>query len=301
MKKCPYIVAIVCIGCLLSFNAYSEGQASWAVDVDISAEHDTNIGRAWLSVDTVEDSSASTEVSVAYDVVISDLLAVSVGAVVGGKAYKDIDKLNSIHYGGFSSLRFQTRHGYDAPMYQFSVTVKDENVQVDQRDNLTTTLQAFVNRRLTDRISGVMGIEYRDSESDGVAFDVERTRFFLSGDYDISQSISMYSSYSYSQGDAFSSAQRVYANGFVSSYVLRLINISTAIELDDAFNHHFKGTWLAYRFDASMHSFKLGANYGINGSTSVDASAMYVDVEADEDSGISYDTTIYTLSLLKRF
>ena len=274
---------------------------SFDTEVDVSVSNNDNLSRAWLERDVVDDSFVDAQLTVSADKIINPLLAVNIRGFVGAKEFNEVDTLSSLNYGLTVGARWQSGYGYTAPMYQISLTAANQDSDTEQRDHFKWSAQFVVNKRNTDRISSFIGLQHSDQESDHVVFDLATSRFFMGADYAISDASSVYASYEYQLGDAFSSAQRSYYNGYVATDILPLINIATAIELDDAFNEAFEGQWLVYRFDAKTHGYKLGFNYGLSGHSSIDASVMYVDVEADDDSAISYDAVIANISFLKRF
>ena len=260
------------LGC--SLPALAIDPASFRINADITATLDDNQSRAERARDQVEDISASMMLNLSY--------------------FRPLGQR-----GSSLALRWQPSSAFSAPIVEWNVSVQDDNIGADQRDSTVIKTQLFVTRRFTDRITMSLGGEYRNADSTSTVFDLEDSRFFWNFDYLLMQKYALYFTYSHLQGDVFSSAQRIFCNGAFATDILPLINASTAIEGDDAYNEIFCGEWIAYRLDGKTNTYVGGVNMPIGKSMSLDVSLMHVDVQADLDN--NYERNLVRASLLKRF
>ena len=271
------------------------------VDVDATLIWDDNQSQALKPRNKIEDRSLVAGARLGYSQLLSQT-SMLVGSVFAEQEIMDeVAPLDRTSLGLKGALRWQPSSAFTAPIVEFNLSWQDDNYASEARDSGVLISQLFVTRRITDRITGTAGLQYRQRDSAGSVWDLEDGRVFLNGDYVISKKLAAYATYSYLEGDSFSSAQRVYCNGSNATDILPLINIATAIEADDAYNEYHCGDWLAYRIDSHAHTAVLGANYGFSHNFSADISVLYADVIADDDEDISYQRRLIRASLLRRF
>jgi hypothetical protein len=274
-------------------------KAGWVVDGELTGTYDNNVSRAERERDILRDESALANVSVGWRTQPTFNTGLTLRGFVEGEAYKDITTLNRTTAGGQTILRWQPVQGFMEPVYQFSVMAQVDKYDVDQRSSAVFTAQAFASRHLNDRIILAYGVEGVKRRSNGTVFDTSNGRAFLNMDFELTQSIAAYAGYSYLRGDTFSSAQLTFCNGLPASDIYGLIQASSALEPDAAFNKKFCGSWVAYRLPASSHSFSLGLNKSFGHNLSVDVSVQKVLVYAKGDN--DYQRMLVRASLLTRF
>ena len=271
------------------------------VDVDASAVWDNNQSQAQFERDQVEDTSLAVGARVGYGLPLSRQSLLNISAFAELEAFDLVDTLNRTTLGLKGAYRWQPSSAFTAPIVEFNVSWQDDNIKENARDSGVLISQLFVTRRITDRITGTAGLQYRQRDSAGSVWDLEDARVFLNADYVVGKHLAAYFTYSYIDGDTSSSAQREYCNGVLATDILPLINVATAIEEDNAYNNAVCGEWVAYRLDATSNTFTLGANYAFSHSMSADISVLSADVTAKDDSNVSYDRQLIRLSVLKRF
>ncbi|MDQ8036192.1 MAG: hypothetical protein REI12_02140 [Pedobacter sp.] len=284
-------------GVLAVFSAGA--QAGFVIDGEATAVYDSNVSRAERDRDILKDESMFGSVSLAWRGQPGNTTAVSVRGFVEGEAYNEITTLGRVSAGGQAVLRWQPVLGFMQPVYQFSATAQLDDYNVDQRDSMVYTVQAFASQRVNDRIMASYGLEGVLRESDGTVFDTSNGRAFLSLDFSLSKTWSAYGAYSFLYGNTFSSAQIAFCDGTPAGDIFPLIQASEAIEKDAAFNSKFCGTWVAYRLDATTNSLTLGLNKAFNHSLSADFSVQGVDVHAEGDN--NYQRMLVRAGLLARF
>ena len=284
-----------------SVTAVALDMENFTVDGDATFVWDDNESQAQWERDQVEDRSLIVGAQLGYGHLLSQTSMLTGSVFAEQKIMDKVGQLDRTSLGLKGAYRWQPSSAFTAPTIEFNIAWQDDNYGDEARDSGVLTSQLFVTRRLTDRITGTAGLQYRSRDSSGSVWDLDDARIFLNVDYGISDALATYFTYSYIQGDSSSSAQRSYCNGAAATDILPLINVATEIEADEAFNEYHCGDWLAYRLDAHSHAAVLGANYGFSHSFSADLSFLYADVISDDDADISYQRHMIRASLLKRF
>lgn len=268
------------------------------VDLDISTQSDSNINQAKLETDSVDDSITMESVTLGYQHPIDSLSALTLTLGVAGKQFKDVSAQNSASGILGASFMWQNSIGYRAPLYQLSLKTEFQNNVSRQQDSTIIDAQLVMTSRLTDVISGTLGLghKYRDSES--TVYDLSDSRFFASADYALNKKATLYSTIMLITGDTFSVTRP-------DTDAERLIALSAGknnIQVDEAFNETFPSVvtpWQAYRINADSQILTFGFNFGFGHGNSIDLSLTRADVSGD--AGADYQRDIVNASLLKRF
>lgn len=285
----------------VSVTAVALDMENFTIDGDATYVWDDNQSQAQKERNQVEDQSLIVGAQVGYGHLLTQQ-SMLIGLVFAEQEMMDaVEQLDRTTLGVKGAYRWQPSSAFTAPIVEFNLSWQDDNYGDEARDSGVLISQLFVTRRMTDRITGTAGLQYRTRDASGSVWDVTDTRLFLNGDYGITEALAAYLTYSYIKGDSFSSAQRNYCNGASATDILPLINVATEIEPDQAYNDYHCGDWLAYRLDTHSHTVLLGANYGFSHTFSADVSFLYADVIADDDADISYRRHLIRASLLKRF
>jgi hypothetical protein len=151
----------------------------------------------------------------------------------------------------------------------------------DIRDGWIGVLELGSGRRITDQLSGQLGLGYEVRQAfDGQVFDLENYRLSGSLSYAPLSPLRFFAVYSMLIGET---ASTTVPNA-------EIIDKSHAREPDNAFGGGAPGGpaggRVAYQLDAVTHQFELGGNYRMASDLSLDVSARYTDVNASGD--ISY-------------
>ncbi|MGH8493284.1 MAG: hypothetical protein ACRERR_09305 [Moraxellaceae bacterium] len=277
----------------------SSVQAGFVVDGEATAVYDSNVSRAERDRDILKDESLFGSTSLTWRTQPGNTTAVSLRGFMEGETYNEITTLGRVTAGGQAVLRWQPVLGFMAPVYQFSATAQLDDYNVNQRDSMVYTVQAFASQRVNDRIMASYGAEGVLRRSEGTVFDTSNARAFLSLDFMLSKTWSAYGAYSFLYGNTFSSAQISFCDGTPAGDIFPLIQASEAIEKDEALNSKFCGNWVAYRLDATTNSLTLGLNKAFNHSLSADLSVQGVDVHAEGNN--NYQRMLVRAGLLARF
>jgi hypothetical protein len=298
MRVVCRLVMVMAAG-LVAQTASALELENFRVNADVTATYDDNQSQAGRSRDKVEDVSLSAQAGLSWFRQLGQRNMIILSGFAEAERFMDITPLNRNTFGTSLAWRWQPHSGFSAPLVEWNLSIQDDDYQVDQRDSTVMRSQLFVTRRFTDRITMSVGGEYRQRQSRSTVFDLEDMRVFWNLDYLFRQKYAFYTTYSYLSGDIFSSAQQIFCNGVPAVDILPLINASTALEPDQAYNESLCGEWIAYRLDGTTHALTAGVNMPFGKSASLDFSLMHVDVSAD--LGNRYERNLVRASLLKRF
>ena len=287
---------LMILAALMSFRANAE--INFQPLIEISAGSDDNLSKAQDDQNILYDNFARLNATLVLDYELSFNKSLSFELQLAHQAYENTQLLARNEVGGRVIYRWQNSFYYNSPWYQVLSDVSYWDFGKQQRGSTLYTQQAMVSARLTTIISGSLGIEYKVRDSESRVYDTQQGRLFMHLDYAWSDSLSLYSSYSYISGDAVTSVQNTYCNGLIETSVYYLLKASDEIEADQILNEEYCGEWISYRLPATTHSLVLGGNMGFGHSSSVDLSWLYASVEAE---GNTYQRNIFQLSYLKAF
>ncbi|NRA23201.1 MAG: hypothetical protein HRU08_01740 [Oleispira sp.] len=283
---------------LASFKALA-GEFKYHPLLTLTVADDDNISRAEESENIIFDRFVNLDARYIFDYNISFNKSISIEIQAAHQAYQFTERLERNEFSGRITYRWQNSFSYNSPWYQVFSDVSIWDFPAQQRDSNFYTQQALMSTRLTTKISGTLGLEHKVRDSESRVFDLSSSRGFIHLDYLWSGSMSLYSAYSYIKGDTISTVQSQYCNGLIATSVYPLLRVSKDIEADQAFNNAYCGNWLSYRLNATTQTLVLGANYGLDHSSSLDLSWLHVDVNADGSN--YYKRQIVQISLLKAF
>ncbi len=292
--------ACVLLAGLFPAMAGADPGAFFDYGADITYQSDDNQTRAEATRDKVEDQSVLVSGTISKDFQPSFRQLLTFRGFAEIERFDDIDTLDRNSLGLSAAWRWQPDSSFLAPIFEVSLSYQDDDIETDARDSGVTRAQAFVTRRITDRLTGTLGLEHRKRDSDGSVWDLEDSRWFMNLDLMVNRHGAAYFTFSRISGDTFSSAQFQFCNGATApGELIGLIDGSTALEPDEAYNNALCGDWIAYRLDATSSIFTLGYNHGFSHTLSLDASVTEAQVRGENDN--EYDRRLFRVTLLKRF
>lgn len=282
---------IAALGCcfFLSLPAFAAGGSPWSFRTETSIIYDNNIGKSQWEGDIEEDLFFSGSAQASYTKALGFSQALTFTAEARVEEFQDFDGLSNTQAGGTVDYRFQTRSGFTAPTYSIFLRAMQADFETDIRDSNTYDLGLSVTRRLTTRITGTLGMTATRRDADqGEVFNLERTRYFGNLDWMLSQRVAIYSTYSFIDGDVFSTA----------TPTVPIINWAEAIEPDNAFGGVDNNKFV-YRLDAETRILRLGINIALGHKSAIDISVDQL--ESDGAGPIEYDLTSVAASFFYRF
>jgi len=149
-------------------------------------------------------------------------------------------------------------------------------------------------KHIDDRTDMLLGLGYRDRDSNSVAFDTKNISLFINIDWKLKQYMTLYTTYKYDTGD-------IYSSGDTAS----LPNINPVwAEADDVFLGK-----TAYRVDGTTHFITLGLNLERNSVSAFDLSVRYISSTGKGGyispgvpyADLTYDVLIARLSYIHQF
>lgn len=282
---------------LMPVSAFSKPQELF-FDLDLTSKWDTNVNQAKLDTDSVADTITEASASMGYKFKITRMLGLNLSGGLKTRQYKEVVSQSSRSLVMNADLLWQHGIGFRAPLYQLSVNYEIENNDTFQQDSTHINTTMLMSARLTDIVSGAMGVGYKYRDSESTVYDLTDARFFISGDYSINDNLSAYSTINLIQGQTFSVVR---ADTFEEIAIALAVGANN-IQWDDAFNEEFPSAvtpWRAYRVDADTRVFTLGLNYGFGHGNALDLSYTRADVSGQ--AGADYVRDIFSGSLMKRF
>ena len=271
----------------------------WSLTVDAGGYYDSNVGKAKLLRDTVEDEVAYLDANWQYVFRPSMGTLVTFSLLADAEQFDTLDTQNNYAYGAGLAFSWQNNFGFLAPFYRASLNVKQRESESPGRSSEALEFQFFATRRITTDITGRLGYQFDKEEAEHSVFDNEQHRVFLNFDYTLTDNLLSYFTASYMEGNIYSIAQGTFCNGLAADDIYPLIKYSEVIWRDKSFNQHFCGDWFAYRLAADTTTYNLGFNYALSHKYSFDVSMTYVDSQVADS--IDYQREIVRAGLLMKF
>lgn len=282
------IMALSCCA-FISLPGFAAAGGPWSFRAETSIIHDNNIGKSQWEGDIEEDLFFSGSAQASYTKGFGFSQALTFTAEARVEQFEEFDGLSNTQVGGAADYRFQTRSGFTAPIYSLFIKAMQADFETDIRDSNIFDLGFSATRRLTSRITGTLGVTATQRDADqGEVFNLERTRYFGNLDWTLSRSVAVYGTYSFIDGDVFSTA----------TPRLSIINWADAIEPDNAFGG-IANNKAVYRLDAETRILRLGVNIGLGSKSAIDISVDQL--ESDAAGPIEYDLTSVAASFFYRF
>ena len=288
MKKIHLSAASGVLLCLFHGVAVGQGHDGPSFSGDVTGRYDDNVTRAESDADIEEDFVGSLLARVELVKKINATSGFIFSGSAEGEKYAEFEELDNINIKGTVSYKLHTGFGFFAPRLSFDASVNTRSYVNEQRSGNGYELATQLTRRMGESLTLNGGLRYRNFSADSEVFSVEDTSAFINADLLVSPRIALYSTFRFITGDVVSTAQPT----------LNIINASDAIEADEAFGG-FATNRFVYRLEADTITVVLGGNYAFDSRSSVDASLLYIDTEAEGD--IYYARTQYRISYLRRF
>ena len=257
---------------------------------DAAYIHDDNVRLARDDVDIREDNILSGMIKATAGKSIDDFSLLNYGGSITYNKFETFDGLDNVEFEVNARYRFALSSGFTSPIYSLKASLGGAEYDTEMRDATTWSLSAELNKWLTTTINMTAGLGFNGQESVSEVYDLSEARVFVNFDTNFSKTDLVYTTFTYITGDTVSSA----------TPTLEIINVSDAIEPDDAFGG-VDANQFAYRIDSDTAVITVGYNRIMTRDISLDFSVRFVDSEARDDADIYYERTIYRLSLLGRF
>lgn len=274
--------------CLFAIPSLSLALEAPDFNLEVSIVGDSNLNKAQSKIDISEDRFYELRASAAYFFNLNLKHALIVSGSMSNEEYTEFKGLSKTAAGLNLTWQFITRSGFNAPLYSLSISVEETDFETDIRDGQTLRFGANINKRLTDRITVISGLDFKQHEADSQVFDNRESRFFTNFDYVLNHQSTLYATYSFISGDIVSTA----------TPTLVILNEAEVLEPDNAFGGATANA-IAYRLNAKTQVLNFGFNYAINERNSLDFSVM--DIQSRANATIEYDRILFRATYLTRF
>lgn len=293
---CFSLTAISFIG--LSTSAYAE-DSPWHFDIGGSIGYNNNLGQAERSRDIVEVYFGTITAGIDYKKELWHGQQLTLRGFLETEQVEEVRDMSRLTAGGKFLYDWQPGSGPTASTFQINLGLKADEYGDDNRSSTVFDTQLLATKPFSEKINATIGVEYRKRDSNGTVWDLSHVRGFLGGTFNFYRGWSAYGTYSYIDGDVWSTAQTIFCDGTPANDIFGLVSEADALEPDEAFNKAFCGNWIAYRLPAISNTFELGVNADLGHELLLDFSAKTIHVDARGDN--NYNTQIFRVSLLKRF
>ncbi len=257
--------------------------AGWSADLGVT--YDNNVTLAENASDILSDTFVSTSIAKSFSQALGERSRLVYRPFVLAQAYDKYDGLSFVAAGMNLTYQYRPSGAVLAPTWSAFAKTWVEEYKSKFRDSNRYSVGASVRRVLTDRLTFAAVVSANGRDSDGVVWDTHDRSLLLNLDYELARRALLYATLDYRDGDIVSTAVPT----------LKIVDAANAIQTDDVFG----GNRLAYRLTGHTLVGKLGLNFRLNETDSLDLSAWYA--HADADGGIRYDRTIVSVAYLTRF
>ena len=290
------------------------GAAPTVADAVITLGYDANQSNAAAASDREEGFIVGVGGSLRHRKLLPGGIGLQLVGDLGVKANERYGDLSHVDGGVEASLHFKPVVGFDAPFYSIVARASSQIYNGSSiRNSVFLEAGANAGMRLTQDAVGRIGygFEWREAFS-GESFDTTAHRLFANVDYKLTRDWSLYARYDLRMGDTVSTATPTAA----------VIAAADKIENDDAFgvsstvaNNLLLGPGpgpgpgpgllgnnrqrFAYRLQSTSHTGRVGLNYRLTRSMSLDLSARYRKTLGNND--IDYQALAFDGAFSYRF
>ena len=264
------------------------GAAGWSADLGVT--YDNNVTLAENQSDILPDTFVSGSIAKSFSQTLGERSRLIYRPFVQAQAYDKYEDLSFVAGGVNVTYQYRSSGALLAPTWGLFVKGWVEEYKSEFRDSNRYSFGASVRKALTDRITFATVVSANQRDSDGVVWDTKDWSLLMNLDYELARRATLYATLDYRDGDIVSTAVPTLdiANAIQEGKV-------KAVQVDDVFG----GEALAYRLNGHTLIGKIGVNFVLNETDSLDLSAWYAN--ADADGGIRYDRTIVSVAYLTRF
>lgn len=223
--------------------------------------------------------------------------------------HKEFETLDNTTVGLGVRWNFSITPGFYAPRFQFFLGADKTNYEDVLRDSSSIHVQGHVSEYITDRITVLFGLGYREREADiEPVFDNKENRVFVNIDYMLTEHSTFYISFGKQSSDIVTTNV-----GSVPRYGVWADALFVPTLADTAYGRepfyildangnlvNPVGLIKSYRMRADIRTVSLGLNYAFNEKSSLDLSWLSADAEAKRGPH-EYEREFLRLSYLFNF
>jgi hypothetical protein len=261
---------------LLGATPYA-AHSDWTLGAEAGVRHDDNVGNAQNRSDIVADSTVDARLSMFQLYPLDDSYSVTVGADLGGEAYRRLTGLNNASLDGLIALKRKWGLGAFAPWARAGLSVGRSSYDDSYRNAWDYRAALATGRRIDERWN--LWAEYayerraatpRMEEEPGVsgdAFSQDSHNAAIHLEYSLSERIFLAMGVLGRHGDVVST----------TSASLKIYDASRALAEDPAFGPEA----YAYKLTGTTYGLQLGINYSLTAHSVLGCGFERFDTRAD--------------------
>lgn len=275
--------AALSLGILAASNAFA---ADTRFGLEAGGQHESNVNRG-IAGQELSDQSLSVEGYAARSVMTGARSGFLARFGLRATAYRDFTDLSHVAALARFNWRFQPNAVFTGTWLDLSGSAEHrQHVDSSIRDGQLVSIGAALGKYFTDRLRLAGGVSLdRRYGRDGAVYDLSNTRLHATADYQWSPALTLYASGARIGGDQVFTWGYYNGSSPVFSYNGRT-DWWSAEARDGTFDHDDR-RYTAYRADATVKTFEVGANWSIDGGHAIDVSVSRFDAAAKY--GPSYD------------
>ncbi|MEE9328193.1 MAG: hypothetical protein V3U71_12985 [Cocleimonas sp.] len=274
----------------------NSSHAEWVEYINnasVGITYSDNLNQSAFDSDEHTDRFITPSYTVGRYYQANDLTRVRLDLNLSANIHDEFDKLDSVNITGSTSVVHKLGVGFNKPWIRGKVSIGHKNAAVKIRDGTLRGLNLSAGKRITDRLSGQVGINYNkrtggkgevvvDTLSTRV-FDIENKSISVNFDYLLSQRSQLSAALTHRNGEFDGACTEENAGIVLDNEDVK------AITFDDV----FKGC--VYQLEGSGNSLRLRYSYALGRHSSVNVAYEKRDMKVDV---LDYDTSLWNISYM---
>jgi hypothetical protein len=282
-------------GLLVLLLSCTAGHAGWLFSVEAGYDYDDNISRAVFE-DDVESAPGFLLVSSGgFRWQLGKNSSLSLRGLLEA-AVPDNDQLRHYDFAAIVAYRLKTRVGADAPYVDFGLSLRQQAWESDIRQGSVMEAKFAFGQPVTTLWEYRLQLDYMQRDADSAAFTQDAWALRFHNDLFFTSNGFLTLEYRYRVGEVTSTA----TNRVLQPETQPLWDIETANIPDDAFFDVFGDPKIAYRIDATTHTFQIAWNQSLGAHHAINIAYQYQLSIADENTDLDYTNNLFRLAYIYR-
>lgn len=286
MKKTKNLYYL-CLSLMITSSPLIADEEKIDFDLEVIVQTDDNLNLAANDTYAIDDNSAIASAGLSLSENLNRHSIINYFSKFEYQQFNEYENLNNATATFGVKFRHKAKLGFTDPTLILSFDGKLIDSKTDIRDSTQYNFGIAFSRRHTTTLSSRFGLNTNIRESKSRSFDTKDIRFFANADLALSNASTLYSTYSFIDGDSVASLQQNNALGVIS--------LAEEIDIDLAYGNNY----FSYRIPTTTNVLTLGFNHSIARKQSLDLSILAV--HSDAGSNIDYQRIIANLSYMARF
>jgi hypothetical protein len=279
--------------CLAPINSSHAEWVEYINDASVGITYTDNLNKSAFHSDEHTDRFITPSYTFGRYYQANDLSRVRLDLNLSANLHDDFDKLDSVNITGSTSIVHKLGVGFNKPWVRAKLSIGHKNAAVKIRDGTLRGVNLSAGKRITDRLSGQIGINYNkrtggkgdvvvDTLSTRV-FDIENSSISVNFDYLLNQRSQISAAITHRNGEFHSACTPENA-----AIVLDNEDVK-AITVDEVFNG------CVYQLEGSGNAIRLQYSYALGRHSSLNVAYEKRDTKVDV---LEYDTSLWNISYM---